>query len=103
MPNRTSPRHPDFDDRTSAAYVVTVCALSDAKKCPQGCAHDRRCFFGRIERGRMPLNEIGRIGTDEWERSEKMREEMILDAFIVMPTAIASNGCLVRKALSSPV
>ena len=83
MPNRTSPRHPDFDYRTPAAYFVTV------------CAHDRRCLFGRIERGRMHLNEIGRIVAGEWQRSETMREEVILDAFVVMPNHLHGIVCLV--------
>ena len=83
MPNRTSPRHPDFDYRTPAAYFVTV------------CAHDRRCLFGRIERGRLHLNEIGRIVAEEWQRSETMREEVVLDAFVVMPNHLHGIICLV--------
>jgi hypothetical protein len=95
MPSRTSPRHPDFDYRAPAAYFVTVCALSDAKKCSQGCAHDRRCLFGTVRRGRMRLNEIGRIVAEEWERSETMREEVILDVFVTMPNHLHGIICLV--------
>ena len=75
MPNRTSPRHPTFDYRTCAAYFVTV------------CAQDRRCLFGTVHWDRMHLNDVGLIVTDEWERSETMREEVLLDAFVVMPTS----------------
>jgi len=53
MPNRTSPRHPDFDYRTPAAYFVTV------------CTHDRRCLFGTVRRGWLYLNDIGIIVTEE--------------------------------------
>jgi len=83
MPNRTSPRHPGFDYRTYAAYFVTI------------CSHDRRCLFGRIERGRMRLDEIGRIVAEEWQQSETMREEGIVDAFVVMPNHLHGIVCLV--------
>jgi len=83
MPNRTSPRHSDFDYRTHAAYFVTV------------CAHDRRCLFGTVQQGRTRLNEIGRIVAEEWQRSEDMRDEVILDAFVVMPNHLHGIVCLV--------
>jgi len=79
MPNRTSPRHPSFDYRTSAAYFVTI------------CTHERRCLFGEVHRGRMILNAIGRIATNEWKRSGTMRDEVMLDAFVVMPTSTAGR------------
>ena len=83
MPNRTSPRHPDFDYCTPAAYFVTV------------CTHDRRCFLGTVRRGCVHLSDVGRIVTEEWQRSEEMREEVILDAFIVMPNHLHGIICLV--------
>ena len=79
MPNRTSPRHPSFDYRTRAAYLVTI------------CTHERRCLFGEVHRGRMILNAIGRIATNEWKRSGTMRDEVMLDAFVVMPTSTAGR------------
>lgn len=83
MPNRTSPRHPDFDYRTYAAYFVTV------------CTHNRRCLFGTVYRGQMHLNEVGTIVVEEWQRSEEMRDEVILDAFVVMPNHVHGIVCLV--------
>ena len=41
--------------------------------------------FGTIESGRMYLNEAGRIVAKEWERTEELRDNVELDAFIVMP------------------
>jgi len=79
MPNRTSPRHPSFDYRTSAAYFVTICTL------------ERRCLFGTVRQGRMYLNEIGQIVAAEWQRSEEMRDEVMLDTFVVMPTSTAGR------------
>jgi REP element-mobilizing transposase RayT len=43
----------------------------------------------------MHLNEIGRIVAEEWQQSEEMREEVILDAFIVMPNHLHGIICLV--------
>lgn len=83
MPERTNPRHPSFDYRRAAAYFVTI------------CTQDRRHLFGRVRRGRMRLNEYGRIVVAEWERSEKMRDEVILDAFVVMPNHMHGIVCLV--------
>ena len=83
MPTCTNPRHPAFDYRTSAAYFVTV------------CTHERRCLLGTVRRGRMALNEYGRIVVAEWERSETMRDEVVLDAFVVMPNHLHGIVCLV--------
>jgi len=50
---------------------------------------DRRApHFGAIEAGRMYLNEAGRIVAEEWEQTEKIRDNVELDAFIVMPDHI---------------
>ena len=75
MAERTNPRHPSFDYRSVATYFVTV------------CTHNRACLFGTVRRGRMVLNEYGQIVAEEWVRSEKMRGEVVLDAFVVMPTS----------------
>ena len=83
MPERTNPRHAAFDYRSFAAYFVMI------------CAHDRRCLFGMIRRGRMALNAHGRIAVAEWERSEAMRDEVVLDAFVVMPNHLHGVVCLV--------
>ena len=83
MPERANPRHSDFDYRTFAAYFVTI------------CAHERRCLFGTVQRGRMVLNERAKIVVEEWEQSEEMRDEVVLDAFVVMPNHLHGIVCLV--------
>lgn len=83
MPERTNPRHASFDYRTFAAYFVTI------------CAHERRCLFGTVWRGRKVLNERGKIVVEEWKRSEEMRDEVMLDAFVVMPNHLHGIVCLV--------
>jgi len=83
MPDRTTPRHPAFDYRSEAAYFVTI------------CTHWRRCLFGTVRRGRMVCNACGRIVVREWERSEAMRDEIVLDAFVVMPNHLHGIVCIV--------
>jgi REP element-mobilizing transposase RayT len=43
----------------------------------------------------MGLNELGAIVLKEWKRSEEMREEVLLDAFVVMPNHLHGIVCLV--------
>ena len=65
--DRQSLRLPGWDYRQPAAYFVTI------------CTHNRACLFGEIVRGRMYLNEYGRIVADEWHRSPSIREEIEVD------------------------
>jgi len=85
MSKRTNPRHSGFDYRTFAAYFVTI------------CTYERRCLFGEIRCGRMMLNERGKIVVEEWRRSEAMRDEVVLDAFVVMPNHLHGIVCLVPR------
>ena len=71
--DRQSIRLPGWDYRTPAAYFITV------------CTHEQRCILGTVTRGRMYLNACGRIVAEEWKRSPSIREEIEIDAFIVMP------------------
>jgi len=71
--NRQSTRLPQWDYRRPAAYFVTA------------CTHDRVCLFGEVVQGRMALNAYGRTVAEEWNRSPSIREEIEIDAFVVMP------------------
>jgi REP element-mobilizing transposase RayT len=83
--DRQSIRLRGYDYTQAGAYFITMCALSEARKCPQGCTHDRMCLFGRVEAGRMYLNSLGRIVAEEWERSAAIRTEIQMDTYVVMP------------------
>ena len=71
--NRQSLRLRGYDYAQSGAYFVTV------------CTQHRQCLFGEVKEGTMVLNEAGQIVAEEWLRSEIIREEITLDAFVVMP------------------
>ncbi|MBU2213617.1 transposase [Patescibacteria group bacterium] len=54
-------------------YFVTINAVNG------------KCIFGEVVNGRMCLNEFGKIVRDEWLRTEQLRNNVLLDSFIVMP------------------
>jgi putative transposase len=74
---RHSIRLPGYDYSATGAYFVTI------------CTHRRECRFGRISAaGNVTLNHYGLITFDEWRYSAAMREEIDLDAFVVMPNHV---------------
>lgn len=87
MPERKSPRHPFFDYRSCAAYFVTT------------CTKNRRCL--EVNRGRMYLNSLGSIVAEEWVRSQKLRDEIVLDAWIIMPNHLHGIVCIVPPEVDS--
>jgi putative transposase len=93
-------RLPDYDYSSDGAYFLTICTV------------DRRCLFGDVVEGEMVLNDFGRIVEEEWVRSEEIRSEIQLGAFIVMPNHlhgiiiisrdVDANGRLHLPASKSP-
>jgi len=75
QPNRRSIRLKEYNYGQPGAYFVTI------------CAHRRECLFGEIVKGKVALNEYGKIVEEEWHKTKQMRRGVDLDAFIVMPTA----------------
>ena len=87
--HRRSIRLADYDYRQNGAYYVTV------------CTHERECLFGEIDaEGAMRLNEWGEIVQEEWERTEIVRANVSLDAFVVMPNHV--HGILVIMGVDGP-
>jgi REP-associated tyrosine transposase len=54
-------------------YYVTICT--------KGMKH----WFGKIDNGKMILNSIGKIIDEEWKRTEKVRSNVELDYYVIMP------------------
>ncbi|MBI2917377.1 MAG: transposase [Chloroflexi bacterium] len=71
--HRRSIRLPSYDYTQPGAYFITV------------CAHDKASLFGDVLDGDMRMNTFGYIVQEEWERTARAREDVTLDAFIVMP------------------
>ena len=74
--HRRSIRLKGYDYSQAGAYFVTV------------CTHDRACVFGDVVDGEMRLNEYGAIVKDEWLRTDTLRENVVIDEYIIMPNHI---------------
>lgn len=74
---RNSTRLKGYDYAQEGAYFVTL------------CTYHNQSIFGDINAdGEMLLNTIGCIVLEEWERTETIRENVILDEFVIMPNHI---------------
>ena len=87
--HRRSIRLPAYDYAQAGAYFVTM------------VTHQRQCLFGEIVGGQMWLAAYGQVVSEQWLRSALVRDEIELDAFIVMPNHI--HGIVIRRAQPSGV
>jgi len=71
--HRRSIRLQRYDYSCAGAYFITC------------CTHNRLCLFGNIVDKQMCLNDAGRIVVDEWTKTPDIRNEIILDQWVVMP------------------
>ncbi len=62
-----------YDYSQAGPYFVTV------------CTQNRECLFGEIADGQMVLNDVGREVVSCWKNTTKMRPNVELDEFVVMP------------------
>ena len=79
--HRRSIRLPGYDYAQPGAYFITL------------CTRQRECLFGEIRDGAMRLNEAGQIVAREWRTTAQIRENIELDAWVVMPNHL--HGILV--------
>ncbi|WP_036480014.1 transposase [Myxosarcina sp. GI1] len=71
--HRRSIRLKGYDYSQPGAYFVTI------------CTYERQCLFGKIVNGQMRLNGFGEIVAEQWQKSAVIRQEIKLDAWVVMP------------------
>jgi REP element-mobilizing transposase RayT len=74
--HRRSLRLKDYNYANPGAYFVTI------------CTKDRIPLLGDIIEGDMRLTDYGRIVDQEWKISAKIRREITLDTFVLMPNHI---------------
>jgi len=70
---RRSIRLKEYDYSQTGAYFLTI------------CTYRRQCLLGTMVDGKVILSSIGTIVVEEWLRSAEIREEIELDAFVIMP------------------
>jgi len=68
-----SARLKDWDYSRYGYYFVTI------------CIKDKHCFFGNIMDNKMQLSEIGEIVAEEWQNTERVRDNVKLDEWVIMP------------------
>ena len=71
--HRHSIRLKGYDYGQAGAYFITICAWQ------------RQCLFGEVVNDKMVLSNKGRVVAEEWENTETIRKNIILDEFVVMP------------------
>ncbi|MCW9708150.1 transposase [Fodinibius salsisoli] len=62
-----------YDYSSAGLYFITI------------CTKNRISCFGKVENGRMNLNAVGHIAADEWQKTAKIRDRVILGEWVVMP------------------
>ncbi len=77
-----------FNYANSGGYFITL------------VTHERINLFGEIINGEMVTNGIGRIVCDEWVRSAKIRPDIELDYWCVMPNHF--HAIIIMKESFSP-
>jgi putative transposase len=71
--HRRSTRLKGFDYSQPGAYFITICTVQ------------HECIFGEINRNKMVLNEFGKIAETEWLKTPRLRDNVKLDEYIIMP------------------
>jgi putative transposase len=74
--HRRSLRLRHYDYAQPGAYFVTM------------VTHNRELLFGNVVDLNLELNDFGRIVNDEWNKSAAIRQEIELDAFVIMPNHV---------------
>lgn len=73
---RKSIRLKFYDYASIGYYFVTVCCF------------ERRSLFGKVENGKMYLNQYGEIARNEWLATFEKRKNIEIDAFVIMPNHV---------------
>jgi REP element-mobilizing transposase RayT len=95
--HRRSIRLRGYDYSLPGAYYVTLCAFG------------KQCIFGQVIDDQMQENDCGEIVRQQWFESSQIRQNLDLDAFIVMPNhlhgilwIVGPNGIRPRVDLTPP-
>ncbi|NOR86546.1 MAG: hypothetical protein GQ527_02940, partial [Bacteroidales bacterium] len=68
-----SNRMPKWDYSRNGYYYITM------------VINNRNCILGNIKNEKMVFSDFGKIINDEWNLSFKIRDELFLDEYIIMP------------------
>ena len=71
-----SVRRPNWDYSSNSLYFLTI------------ITQYRVCYLGEIENDEMQLSDFGKIVENEWLKSFKIRNELALHEYILMPNHV---------------
>lgn len=71
-----SHRLENWDYSSIGHYFVTI------------CAKDKKSYFGKMIGEKVELSKIGEIAKEELLKTEKIRKNLILDEYVIMPNHI---------------
>ncbi len=74
--HRRSVRLKDYDYSKAGAYFLTICTWN------------KECILGGVDNEKIELSEYGKTVFEEWHQSSRIRKEMDLDEFVIMPNHI---------------
>ncbi|MBU6324802.1 MAG: hypothetical protein KJS92_04880, partial [Bacteroidetes bacterium] len=86
--HRKSIRKKGYDYAQKGLYFITI------------CCQDRICRFGKVINGKMQLNAFGQIAHDEWMRTCKLRDNVELGEFVIMPNHMHGIIRITRRGVS---
>ena len=73
---RRTIRLPSYDYASPGAYFITLCTFR------------RLSIFSEVTSGSVRLSKLGEIARDELLRTESIRDEAEVDAFVIMPNHV---------------
>jgi len=76
LPNRQSMRLQGYDYSSPGYYFITI------------CTQNMQRIFGDVIDGKMHLNDFGVVVRNEWIKTEAIRDNINLDAFVIMPNHV---------------
>jgi len=79
-----STRHPFRDYGSPGSYFITICTKF------------RIPYFGSIIDGRMDLSPVGRIAVFELSKTMKIRDDVVVDPWVIMPNHIHAIIRIIR-------
>lgn len=85
-----SRRMPKWDYSGNGCYFITL------------VTQNREYHLGIIKNGEMELSDFGKIVETEWHKSFKIRNELFLDDYIIMPNHLHAIVVLKKSVYDSP-
>jgi REP element-mobilizing transposase RayT len=80
---------PAYDYSGGGVYFITICTKG------------RELLFGKVKNGGMAMNELGWTVWEAWEKPAKIRREIQLGTFEVMPNHLHGIVSIIPDEISA--